>query len=87
MIICGDFNIDLFKSDRNTNYKEFENELYISGLYPLITKPTRATKTSATLLDNISTCPLMLDKNIKEYKPWLTRGTWLRRKIICIKYF
>ena len=49
----GDFNIDLLKYNINDNANNFINQMYASSFYPLITKPTRITKTSATLIDNI----------------------------------
>ena len=51
--LMGDFNIDLLKYNINDNANNFINQMYASSFYPLITKPTRITKTSATLIDNI----------------------------------
>lgn len=48
----GDFNIDLLKYEC-CNYSN--NFLKSSGYMPLITKPTRITKTTAILIDNIFT--------------------------------
>lgn len=50
--ICGDFNIDLLNVSK---YKtsDFLNALYSSGLYLLITEPSRITLNYATLIDNI----------------------------------
>ena len=53
--VCGDFNIDMLQCDCNNDFKCFENQLYSVGMYPLISKPTRITRTTATLLDNIYT--------------------------------
>ncbi|KAL7382736.1 hypothetical protein ABVT39_027076 [Epinephelus coioides] len=52
---CGDFNIDLLNPQENSNTKEFINSMYSMSLYPLITRPTRITTHSATLIDNIFT--------------------------------
>ena len=53
-IICaGDFNIDLLKYAEHTPTTEFINLLFSCNLFPLISKPTRITNTSATLIDNI----------------------------------
>lgn len=49
----GDFNIDLLKYNINDNANSFIKQMNASSFYPLITKPTRITKTSATLIDNI----------------------------------
>ena len=51
--IMGDFNIDLLKFQRHNKTKYFI-ELILTTLYlPVITKPTRITDHSATLLDQI----------------------------------
>jgi hypothetical protein len=49
----GDFNIDLFKSCDYANY--FTEQLFTSSFFPLITKATRITHHTATLIDNIFT--------------------------------
>lgn len=53
IIICGDFNIDLLKFQVHTKTTDFVNNMFSLGLYPLILKPSRITKDSATLIDNI----------------------------------
>ena len=53
--ICGDFNINLFNYDSNNQVNYFLDSIYSLGLFPLITKPTRITSHSATLIDNIFT--------------------------------
>ena len=55
IFVCGDFNIDILKQDRHPSTKHFIDIIYSLGLYPLITKPTRITKDTATLIDNIFT--------------------------------
>ena len=53
-IILGmDHNLDLLKSHLHSNTQEFININYDCDLFPVITKPTRITHTSATLIDNI----------------------------------
>jgi hypothetical protein len=52
-IICGDFNIDLLNPHGNNNTIDFINTMYSNSLFPLITKPSRITKDTATLIDNI----------------------------------
>ena len=49
--LMGDFNIDIL----HQNSVEFTNVMYANNFYPLITKPTRVSPTSATLIDNILT--------------------------------
>ena len=51
--ILGDFNIDLLNP--STPSKNLLDTLYSYSFCPLISKPTRITKRSATLLDNIFT--------------------------------
>ena len=53
--IMGDFNINLLKYDCCNFANQFFNQLSSSGYKPLITKPTRITKSTATLIDNIFT--------------------------------
>lgn len=55
LILCGDFNIDLLKVSTHKQTSDFLDTLYNRGLYPLITKPSRVTWFSATLIDNIFT--------------------------------
>lgn len=52
LILCGDFNIDL---GNPTASSEFKNCMKSTDLYPMITKPTRVTTHSATIIDNIFT--------------------------------
>ena len=52
ILICGDFNIDLLKTE-NKYSNEFMDYNLSRQLIPSITKPTRITKSSATLIDNI----------------------------------
>ena len=51
--LCGDFNIDLLHSDTHLLTSNFIETMYSASLFPLITKPTRVTEHSATLIDNI----------------------------------
>ena len=54
----GDFNIDLLQHDTNNITNNFIDHLYSFGLHPLITRPTRITSHSKTLIDNIFTTNL-----------------------------
>ena len=56
--LCGDFNIDLLQYDTNNVTNNFIDHLYSFGLHPLITRPTRITSHSKTLIDNIFTTNL-----------------------------
>jgi hypothetical protein len=53
--LMGDFNIDLLKSESCDYAGQFTEQLFTSSYYPLITKPTRITAHTATLIDNIFT--------------------------------
>ena len=51
--MCGDFNVDLLQYDKHRDTNNFIDQLYSLGLHPLITRPTRITSHSNTLIDNI----------------------------------
>ena len=55
MFLYGDFNIDILKHDSHSGTKHFVDTMYSLNLYPLINKPTRVSRESATLIDNIFT--------------------------------
>lgn len=55
LFICGDFNIDLLNTNRTKFANDFLQTMYCFNLHPLITKPTRITQGSASLIDNIFT--------------------------------
>ena len=51
--VVGDFNIDLLNMSTHQHTSEFLDINFTNSFLPLITKPTRITTTSATLIDNI----------------------------------
>ena len=51
-IFAGDFNINLLKLSENDTYSSFFDTLISHCLYPMITLPTRFTRTNGTLIDN-----------------------------------
>ena len=53
--VMGDYNIDFMKYENHLQTGEFFNNMHSNSLIPLIYKPTRETKTAATLIDNIFT--------------------------------
>ena len=55
VIIVGDTNIDLIKSNTNKETSDFLDCMISNDLFPKITIPTRVTHTSATLIDHIYT--------------------------------
>ena len=55
IIIVGDLNIDLIKSNTHKETSDFLDNMISNDLFPKITVPTRITHTSATLIDHIYT--------------------------------
>ncbi len=53
--LMGDFNINLLNEDIHSLTNDFVNIILSHSLYPSITKPTRITSNTATLIDNIFT--------------------------------
>ena len=51
--LMGDFNINLLNIDKHLPSSIFLENLFSYNFYPLINKPTRVSKNSATLIDNI----------------------------------
>ena len=51
--VMGDFNIDLLKYDTDNLCHEFLETFLSNSFFPLVSKPTRITNTSSTLIDNI----------------------------------
>ena len=49
--LVGDYNINLINVDSHGLTSEFNDIMYSGGFIPLITRPTRVTRTSATLID------------------------------------
>ena len=52
-IVMGDFNLNLLQCDANPNCLDFLNLMLSKSFVPAITKPTRITDTTASLIDNI----------------------------------
>ena len=55
LYITGDFNIDLLKINGSTYYNIFYESLTGQVFFPMITRPTRLSDYSNTLIDNIFT--------------------------------
>ena len=49
----GDFNLNLMNYQSHNLTGEFLDMMYFNTFFPLITRPTRITSHSATLIDNI----------------------------------
>ena len=79
--IMGDFNIDLLKHDNTHTSQEFLETFLSASFLPLISKPTRASNHSATLIDNIfcNTLPLpdsfIVLSDMTDHFPIMTRHT------------
>ena len=52
-MICGDFNFNILNQMNDGSCLEFVNLMFLNSFLPVITKPTRVSGDSATLLDNI----------------------------------
>ena len=53
LILGMDQKLDLFKSDDDHNMSKFLDLILNTNLWPVITRPTRITQRSPTLMDNI----------------------------------
>ena len=53
--MLGDLNIDLLKYEEHRLTSSFVDISYSNNIFPLITKPTRVTQTTATLIDHVLT--------------------------------
>lgn len=76
VFICGDFNIDLLNPNKVKTIDDFIDTMYSMSLYPKITRPSRITSHSATLIDNIFTNDIenktmsgLLIKDITDHLP------------------
>ena len=64
VFVMGDFNIDLLKHASNNSSHEFIELLLSASFLSLISKPTRVSNHSATLLDNILCNSLPLPESL-----------------------
>ena len=79
VIIGTDHNLDLLKTEKHPQTQTFLEKVFTCRLLPMITRPTRITKSTATLIDNIlvdqtltlnSFCSVLID-NISDHLPCL----------------
>ena len=61
LIIGTDHNLDLLKNDRHSETQNFLENILCNEMIPCITRPTRITKSSETLRDNIITSRNIFD--------------------------
>ena len=90
LVIGMDHNMDLLKSHEHNRTQQFLDTLLNNDLIPTITRPTRITKTSATLIDNVfiskmlqqSFDSMILIEEISDHLPSLVlmKQTKLRNK-------
>ena len=53
--IMGDFNLDLLKHDKHLPMEKFIDVMYANSFIPTINRPTRVTKDTCALIENIYT--------------------------------
>ena len=53
--MAGDFNINSLDYSRNTIVRDFLNLAFQNSIFPVINRPTRVTKTSATIIEYVLT--------------------------------
>ena len=64
LFLVGDLNINSLDYSRNTHVRDFFNFLFQNDIFPVINRPTRVTKSSAAIIDNILTNTL-IDSHIQ----------------------
>ena len=64
LYLLGDYNINLLNSGSHSQTDEFLDIMFSHSLLPTITKPTRITRSSATLIDNIFCNSLLSTENV-----------------------
>ena len=87
IIRCGDINLDIFNCDNNENTLNLLNSLMSGSLIPIITKQSRITDQTATLIDNIFTnqpngfVSVILISDVSDHLPLLIlkRNLFLKR--------
>ena len=92
--ILGDFNIDISKNSTQNISQEFLDIMLSASFLPLITKPTRVTNQTATLIDNIfcNVVPLpesgIILSDISDHYPIFSRSSYnSNKKIISSQSF
>ena len=75
--LMGDLNLDLLKQDRHHDTSAFIDIIYSNGFVPVITKPTRITEHSQTLIDHIYTNTDLTTPNYK-HKQGILRNRYIR---------
>ena len=65
--IAGDFNYNLLNISHHNKTEDYFNILLANSFKPLITKPTRITESSQTLIDHIWTNDIRTERENKSY--------------------
>ena len=68
----GDFNINLLSYNNDHSVKDFVDVMYSFGLLSLVTKPTRITEISVTLIDTIFTNCIQNEFSSGQWRTWGT---------------
>ena len=55
MFLVGDLSINSLDCSINTNIRDFFNLVFQDGVFPILNRPTRVTKSSATIIDHVLT--------------------------------
>ena len=76
--VAGDFNLNCLDYNKNLEIRTFYNRIFAHGCIPLITKPTRVTSKTVSLIDNIFT-NFIFDTSLKLKKESL--------KVMCMTIF
>ena len=95
VVIVGDFNIDLLRINERQVFHNYFETIISNGFVPKITLPTRISKNSSTLIDNIlmklsadsekTTCGI-LQHNISDHQPCFVALNYVNTKYDKIKY-
>ena len=67
--LVGDFNINSLDYETNNEVKNFFDLLFRNGFAPIINKPTRVTKHTATVIDHIITNNFQQELELKTCRP------------------
>ena len=94
VIILGDMNIDFIKFTSHSKTEEYLDMLYGNNFQPIITKPTRITNYSSTLIDHIYTSnipiwqivPGILTMEISDHLPVFCIVDKVPKKSKCPKF-
>ena len=90
--MCGVFNVDLLQYDKHNATNNLIDQLYSLGLHSLITRPTRITSRSNTLIDNIFTTSLsniqsgLIINDISDHLPIFQITEYIHNKCSNVTY-